>query len=222
MRLRRSALLVGLGLVAVLGAACGDDEDTATTETAAASTAAPASNEGAASTQTPATSQADGDPATTAVDEPTATAAEEATSDDTAIATDATDTGAASTPSPEQAAFIEQGDAICQSAKDELEQLGEPQSEAELPDFLEKATEIRSRQVEQLKALTPPPGDEAYWTQVVGLLDQLTAITNEMTEAASSGAGEAEMQEIIDRGTPISDQLDQLANQYGFKACGTS
>jgi hypothetical protein len=225
MDLRRPVLLLALGLVAAFGAACGDEDDDDGETTAAATTAAATTAEEATSAaDTTATAPEGGetagaDEATTGeepLDEATDPAATDAP-DDTARAE--TDTGAA--PSPEQAAFIEQADAICQTAEDEISALGEPQSEAQLPEFISKAVEIQGEQIENLKGLQPPAGDEAFWQEVLGLLDDVHAVSIELREGAEAGQGEAELQAVIDRGDAINAQLDAKADEYGFQVCGS-
>jgi hypothetical protein len=222
MDLRRPVLLLALGLVAAFGAACGDEDDDDAETTAAATSAAATTAEEATSAATTATTPegaetgADAATGEEPLDDATEPAATDAP-DDTATA--GTDTGAA--PSPEQAAFIEQADAICQTAEDEISALGEPQSEAQLPEFISKAVDIQGEQIDNLKGLQAPAGDEAFWQEVLGLLDDVHAVSIELREGAEAGQGEAELQEVIDRGDAINAQLDAKADEYGFQVCGS-
>jgi hypothetical protein len=225
MDLRRPVLLLALGLVAAFGAACGDDDDDDGETTAAATTAAATTAEEAATSAAESTDV--GGSETTAPDattsgEPLEEGTEPATSDtpdDTARAE--TDGGGASDVTPEQAAFIQQADAICQTAEDEISALGEPQSEAQLPEFISRAVDIQGEQIDNLRELQPPAGDEAFWDEVLGLLDDVHDVSIELRDGAQAGQGEAELQAVIDRGDAINAQLDAKADEYGFQVCGS-
>ena len=203
MRTRRFLLLLVLALTAVIVAGCGggDDDDGDTTTTAAAAAAS--------------------EPAGGA----DSTAAEQATAADTggldtARKTDATDTGAAADVSPEKAAFIEQADAICADAESQIEALGQPASAEELPDFLEKGVAIQTKQIEQLKGLEAPAADADWWTETLGMLDQLNEATKKLAEKAKSGGTEEELNALADEATPINDEVNARAQDYGLQKCG--
>ena len=201
---RRLLLLLALALTTVIAAGCGGDDDgdsTTTTTVAASSEAAPqASTEAAGGADEGATDT--GGP-------------------DTAIMTDATDTGVAADVSPEKAAFIEQADAICADAEAQIDALGTPASAEELPDFLSKGVEIQTAQIDKLKGLEAPGDDADWWTETLGLLDQLNEATKKLADKAAAGGTEAELNALADEATPINDELTQRAQDYGLQKCGS-
>jgi hypothetical protein len=202
MRTPRFLLLLVLALAAVVVAGCGGDDDGDTTTTTAA---VAANNEAAGGADS--------------------TAAEQATAADTggldtARMTDATDTGAAADVSPEKAKFIEQADAICADAESQIEALGQPASAEELPDFLEKGVAIQTKQIEQLKGLEAPAEDADWWTETLGMLDQLNEATKKLAEKAKAGGTEAELNALADEATPINDEVNKRAQDYGLQKCG--
>jgi hypothetical protein len=218
MRIRRITLLLAVALTAVFAAGCGgddDDSDSTTTATVAASTAAAGGDSAQATSEAAEASAPD-----------EATSAADTGGPDTAIMTDtaAGDTGAdtaAADVSPEKAAFIEQADAICKEANDKITALGSPASAEELPDFLAKGVDIQQEQTDKLKGLTPPAEDADWWNETLGLLDQLNAVTTELRDKAKAGASEDELNALADKGTPINDELNSRAEEYGLKVCGT-
>ncbi len=200
MRTRRFLLLLVLALTAVVVAGCGGDDDDGDTTTAAVA----ASSEAAGGADS--------------------AAAEASAADtgglDTARATDATGTGAAADVSPEKAAFIEQADAICADAEAQIDALGTPASAEELPDFLEKGVAIQTKQIDQLKELDAPAADADWWTETLGMLDQLNEATKKLAEKAKAGGTEDELNALADEATPINDELNARAADYGLQKCG--
>ena len=201
MQTRRLLLLLALALTTVIAAGCGgdDDGDSTTTTTVAAS------------------SEAAGGAASSAADE----GVTDTGGPDTAIMTDATGTGAAADVSPEKAAFIQEADAICADAEAQIDALGTPASAQELPDFLSKGVEIQTAQIEKLKGLEAPADDAEWWTETLGLLDQLNDATKKLADKAAAGGTEAELNALADEATPINDELTQRAQDYGLQSCGS-
>jgi hypothetical protein len=117
-----------------------------------------------------------------------------------------------------KAEFIKQGDAICEKANDQSE--AEAEKFAKENDFklerptkeqLEEAvTEILvpnfNRQVEDLKALGVPEGDEEQVEEMIGSLE--------------TAADEIEGDPSLVFEEQVLKEPAQLAEDYGFKVCG--
>jgi len=114
--------------------------------------------------------------------------------------------------------FIKQGDQICERAEKESET--EAEEFAEENDFeLEKASEEQleeaigevlvpalDRQVEEIKALGAPEGDE----------EQVEAITAALEDASADVADDPSQ---AFEGEPL-EKASKLAKEYGFEVCG--
>lgn len=121
------------------------------------------------------------------------------TSSTTTAATGATGATGAATGEPlTNAEFVEQADQICADGDAEIEQ----QQNASPEDV---AANIQ-QQVDDIRALTPPEGDE----------DEISAIL----DAADEG-----VQQLEDTGkfekAPALQEATQLAKQYGLEVCGS-
>lgn len=121
---------------------------------------------------------------------------------------------------PTKAAFIKEGDAICNKDEAELNgeieafakendidlEKGELTSDQETELFQELVLPNIAKQGEELAALTPPEGDEEA-------IEELTdTLISEVEEAEDAG------------GAPGEDTLAEatkLAKAYGFKSCGS-
>jgi hypothetical protein len=132
-------------------------------------------------------------------------------------ATSESDSGGAA---PSKAAFIKEADKVCGDLEEELgEELSayakehdipiskeEPTSDQEAELFQEVVLPNIARQGEEIAALTPPSGDEETIEELTSTLE------DEVSEAEDAGGG------------PGDDTLagaTKIANEYGFKTCGS-
>jgi hypothetical protein len=116
----------------------------------------------------------------------------------TAGATGATGATGAGTGEPlSKEEFISEGDKICGTANEELEQNSPPE---------EVADNIQG-QIDGLRALTPPEGDE----------EEITKILDDAQEAVD---GVKETGSFQESGQQL-EQAGQALQDYGFKECGT-
>ena len=86
--------------------------------------------------------------------------------------------------------YIAAADAICEEANRSLEELGEPDSLAELADYAPKASEIVGDQLERLRDLRPPEAGEALIDKALDLSEQQNDLAQEIGEAAAAGDAE--------------------------------
>jgi hypothetical protein len=107
-------------------------------------------------------------------------------------------TGAATGEPLSRQEFISQGDEICATANEELQQASEPSAVAD---------NIQG-QIDELRALTPPEGDE---DEIAKILDDAQEAVDQIRESDSfRGAGGRQL-----------EQAGQALQDYGFKECGT-
>lgn len=112
---------------------------------------------------------------------------------------------------PTKTAYIAEGDAICKTSQTQFEAIVKdlpndveaPESQAAISD---EVVPLYRDQIEQLRALTPPEGDED--------------VTAEIYDAAEAGFDtiEENPSALDDAGT--FKEADALATDYGFEVCG--
>jgi len=139
--------------------------------------------------------------------------------------------GSSSTVSKED--FIAQADAICTKHDaeftNEIESTFPPvdptspsTSDEDLEKFedpLHATQELRSRQVDELRALTPPEDFQEQWDTVLSFLDSSV----EALGKAADAVGEADREAIaaaFAEGEEGSEEADSIAKDYGFEVCG--
>lgn len=120
-----------------------------------------------------------------------------------------------SSDAPTKAEFVAQADEICQGASDSLteaqSQLGADATDAEAIAFINDTylPELKDES-SQIKALTPPEGDEEAIDSITAALDDGINTIESDPEALLAGATD-----------PLADATAQ-AKDYGLKVCGQS
>jgi hypothetical protein len=119
-----------------------------------------------------------------------------------------------------KAEFIEQGDAICEAASDDGEDLEEPDAEdaEDLSRFLGDAIEVIDGARQEFEDLDPPAdGEEVYELEVEALRDSVEVL--EDAKAAADDDDVAEARRIVTEADPEADAREPL-QEYGFEVCG--
>jgi hypothetical protein len=134
--------------------------------------------------------------------------------------------GGGETAPPSKAGFVTQGDAVCKNGSEEVQagyatylkenkikKIGEgneseAESEARIEEVIEAAIPILRQQLDSLKALDVPAGDEAQF--------------NAYVKAAEEGIekGEEDPVELFTATGKVFAKSDKLAKEIGFKVCG--
>lgn len=117
--------------------------------------------------------------------------------------------------------WIEQADAVCADFNDQMDALGEPESEDEFASFLAQAEEYFNQEREALAALGLPDEKADQVEEALGLLDQQAEIVAEARSQAEDGDLEAVFT-TMDEGSQLNDQADALAAEIGLTECGSS
>lgn len=116
--------------------------------------------------------------------------------------------------------WIEQADAICAQADEDVEALTEPTQLDEIPEFTDTASEISRGALSDLRALQPPEEDQATVDEMLDLVKHQIEIGEQIGEAAEDG-DQDEVQRLADESDPIESEADEKARQYGLKDCGS-
>ncbi len=134
--------------------------------------------------------------------------------------------------------FIEQADAICQAASDELDlvfdevfegfddlDVDDPATQDLIFDLFDEgmgeAEPIWNRQVDDLRDLVPPEEDRDLIEALLDDFEEAVAEFAELTEAAAAGdeAARAEFDEDDEDEDPFSD-INRRSRDYGLVTCG--
>jgi hypothetical protein len=117
--------------------------------------------------------------------------------------------------------FVQQADAICEDANQQIDELGEPQTLEELATMTAEALSISEQSVDALRELAPPEELQAQFDQALGLLDQQNALGRELVTAAEDGDQE-QLQAIVAEGEPIQSEARGIAGELGLEECGAA
>ena len=116
----------------------------------------------------------------------------------------------------EKATFLEQADAICANGNRKLKVANEQAfgnqqaNQADVELFVRtKIVPIVQAQVDQIRALAIPSGDQAA--------------VREMLDAAQSDVEKAKREpELLAQNKPVFEDANELASDYGLTACGST
>jgi hypothetical protein len=143
--------------------------------------------------------------------EDTTAAGTTATTAETTPATESETTAGPGGRAPLKAEFIEQGDAICAEANEELRELeqqafgGGPPNEQELSQFTDTLADNVQGQIDGLRSITPPENDE---DEIAAILD----LAERGVEKLRGAAAPSQTQELV--------EASRMLRAYGFEECG--
>jgi len=124
--------------------------------------------------------------------------------------------GSSSAAHNDKAIFLKKADAICASGNRKLKTANErafgnqPATQTEIERFvLRTIVPVVRAQVEQIKALPVPSGDQA--------------VVSEMLDAAQSDVEQAKKDPaLLAQGKPVFEDANELASGYGLTVCGST
>lgn len=116
-----------------------------------------------------------------------------------------------SDPAPTKAAYIVKADAICAADQSDFEAIvqdlpGDIEAPESQTAITEEIVPLFRDQIEQLRALTPPDGDEETTAAIYDAVDEATNLVEENPSALDQA--------------DLFDEADTLATDYGLKVCG--
>ena len=124
--------------------------------------------------------------------------------------------------------YARQANAICQTMNEKVAALPAPDINnlSAVADYNDKSEAINSDGMKQLRALPPPPGDEATIDNIYTKVEDALALSRRYTEALRSGIADAEAARaanalIIESNKLIGD-ANSAAIAYGLVVCGQS
>ncbi|MFN2470603.1 MAG: hypothetical protein ABR583_06365 [Gaiellaceae bacterium] len=117
--------------------------------------------------------------------------------------------------------YADQADAVCLDAQAELEQIPQPLTLPDLAPWTRRFVPVARRQVERLRKLDPPEGDEANARAFADALDRSVDAIEQMGQAARSG-NDGRLQELTGAAQQATAEARALAADLGLQACATS
>jgi hypothetical protein len=131
-------------------------------------------------------------------------------------------------------AFISEADAQCSEYQAKvapikaelqaLEQVAEPESpvnEKQLGELLNEALAEGELELEGLRELEPPPGDEATIEKLLAAAEEGNGLAGEAATALEEADAKA-FGELVAEGEEINHRATKIAENYGLKVCGQS
>jgi hypothetical protein len=122
---------------------------------------------------------------------------------------------------PSKAAFIKQADALCLRGSAAQSALSQPSSNAQLPGYVKHIYAIERGVVSNLRALTPPTGDQATVSSMLGNVDKALAFESNVEAAAATG-NQSQINDAQAMGAEYLNRANTAAARYGFKECGNT
>ena len=116
--------------------------------------------------------------------------------------------------------YIQQADAICADATEQIDAIGEPQTLEDLAAMTKQAVAIAAAQLEKLRALVPPEEIEEQVNRAYDLLEQQNGVADEIAAAAEAGDAE-KIQQLVDEAAPLEQEGDDIAANIGLQECGS-
>ena len=130
---------------------------------------------------------------------------------------DSTASTAASTETPSltKAELISQGDAICAEVNAAVGSVGS--SEAEVPQQITQVSGLYIGMVESIKGLGTPK-EAAGYSEFIEAAEELSKVEGE-AKLAAEREDTATLGEAATKATPILEEFESVAGEYGFEKC---
>jgi hypothetical protein len=122
---------------------------------------------------------------------------------------------------PSKVAFIKQADAVCLKGSAAQSALSQPSSNAQLPGYVKRIYAIERGVVSNVRALTPPTGDQAIVSSMLDNVDKALAFESNVEAAAATG-NQSQINDAQAMGAKYLNQANTAATRYGFKECGNT
>jgi hypothetical protein len=122
---------------------------------------------------------------------------------------------------PSKASFIKRADAICLKGSAAQSALSQPSSSNQLLGYVKRIYAIERGVVSDVRALTPPSGDQATVGSMLDNVDKALAFESNV-EAAAATANQSQINDAQALGAKYLNQANTAAARYGFKECGNT
>jgi hypothetical protein len=117
-----------------------------------------------------------------------------------------------------KADLISQGDAICAEVNNAVGAVGG--SGAEVPEQITQVADLYIGMVESLKRLGTP-GDAAGYPELIAAAEELAEVESE-AKLATEREDTAALGEAATKATPVLEEFESVAGEYGFEDCSES
>jgi hypothetical protein len=113
--------------------------------------------------------------------------------------------------------WVEEADAICEEANEAGDEVGSPESVADVIELAPDLYDVAEAQYEDLVDLGLPDEEADTVEEALELLDEQLSILEQIVDA---GDDEEAVTELLEEGQAISDEADGLAADLGLEVCG--
>lgn len=128
--------------------------------------------------------------------------------------------------------FIAQADDICATIQKEgapvearFQQLSKAAKNAsdfkKVADLVRELVGYSAKGIEQIQELEPPVADQGTIDIYAGTVNSRVSTGKEFADALEAGEQE-KVNSLGERGSAIGEEVEQMANSYGFKVCGAA
>jgi hypothetical protein len=117
-----------------------------------------------------------------------------------------------------QAELREQGNAICAKYDKQIDALPVPSAVEEIPAYVAKAAPIVEDEIEALKELNPPDGDQETFDQMIAEEEKTLTAGKALSDAAEKG-DDAAVEKALNEGNVSSNRADEHAQTLGLTEC---
>ena len=114
--------------------------------------------------------------------------------------------------------FRQQANAICEKYDKKIQDLGSPQSPADIPAFVEKGIPLIRQGVAELRALKPPAEVQEDYDRMLDETEKAIPAAQKIADAAKKNDAAA-VQEAIKEGQQSDDASDALATKLKLDRC---
>ncbi len=118
--------------------------------------------------------------------------------------------------------FTSEANAICAQFGAQINALPAPSNTgAAAAASLDSQIPIEQAELAKLKALTPPSAQAADWRTAISNLEQTIALSPQLSAAAKAGDA-AQVQALVAKAKPLTDQATSIANKLGLTKCAAN
>ena len=130
--------------------------------------------------------------------------------------------GGSASKAPTKAEFVKAADKICKKADDKFDDIDGPSGQDDyegMQEFSEDSVKLFEAALTDLRKLEVPEGDEEDVEEVYDGIEKQIKLIEDLGEAAED-EDDDRINEIFEEGEDQSKELDESADDYGFKVCG--
>jgi hypothetical protein len=112
----------------------------------------------------------------------------------------------------------ERANAICREYDERIENLGEPGSLEEVPEFVNEAIPIIEEGLAELRELEPPEDLEADYDRMLDETEKSVGVAERLRDAAAEGSQQA-VRDALEEGNAADSESDRIARELGLEEC---